>query len=217
MSYAHSAKAVFINMLGTLDHLVGKAEHAGIHDSVLGEKLTDDMFPLELQFRVALNQVLLALNQVAGKPVPLEETPYRSLAEVRKGIAAVRSQIDQSDPAQWAGPDEVVDLTLPNGVRFLMSSENDIQDWILPNFYFHVTMAYALLRNAGLDVGKMDFLPHMGRHKALRTRVGVPASANLIANILAGPLIQLSGDFAKGLAPGGRTSSPACSTARRMR
>lgn len=169
MSYAHSAKAVFINMLGTLDHLVGKAEDAGMHDSVLGEKLTDDMFPLELQFRVALNQVLLALDQVAGIPAPLEVTPYRSLAEVRKGIATVRSQIDQTDPAQWSRPDEVVDLTLPNGVRFLMSSEEDIQDWILPNFYFHVTMAYALLRNAGLDVGKMDFLPHMKRHKAPRT------------------------------------------------
>jgi len=58
-----------------------------------------------------------------------------------------------------------VDLTLPNGVRFLMSLEEDIQDWIMPNFYFHVTMAYALLRNAGLAVGKMDFLPHMDRHK----------------------------------------------------
>jgi hypothetical protein len=169
MSYAHSAKAVFINMLGTLDHLVDKAEDAGMSDSVLGEKLTDDMFPLELQFRVALNQVLLALDQVAGTPAPLEEAPYRSLAEVRKGIAKVRSQIDQTDPAQWSRPDEVVDLKLPNGVRFLMSSEEDIQDWILPNFYFHVTMAYALLRNAGLDVGKMDFLPHMNRHEAPRT------------------------------------------------
>ncbi len=165
MSYAHAAKTVFINMLGTLDHLVGKAEEAGMHDEVLAEKLTDDMFPLELQFRVALNQVLLALNQVAGKAVPLEEAPYRSLAEVRRGIAEVRSQIEQVDPEEWLESHEFVDLRLPNGVRFLMSSEDDIQDWILPNFYFHVTMAYALLRNAGLEVGKMDFLPHMGRHK----------------------------------------------------
>jgi hypothetical protein len=152
-------------MLGTLDHLVGKSEEAGMADDVLAEKLTEDMFPLELQFRVAVNQVLLALNQVAGKTVPLEETPYRSLAEIRERIAAVRSQIDQADPADWAAPDAAVDLTLPNGVRFLMSSEEDIRDWIMPNFYFHVTMAYALLRNAGLAVGKMDFLPHMDLHR----------------------------------------------------
>jgi len=55
MTYAHTARMTFANMLGTLDHLVGKALDAGMSDDVLAEKLTDDMFPLELQFRVALN------------------------------------------------------------------------------------------------------------------------------------------------------------------
>jgi uncharacterized protein len=165
MSYARSARTVFINMLGTLDHLARKAQEAGLPDSVLAERLTEGMFPLELQFRVALNQVLLALNQVARKAAPLEEASYRSIAEVRERIAAVRSQIDQADPSDWAEPNAIIDLTLPNGVRFSMSSEENIQDWIMPNFYFHVTMAYALLRKAGLEVGKMDFLPHMDRHK----------------------------------------------------
>jgi hypothetical protein len=164
MSYAQSARATFTNMLGTLDHLVGEAQDAGMADDVLGEKLTEDMFPLELQFRVALNQVLLALNQVAKKALPLEESTYRSLVEVRDRIAAVRSHIDQSDPTEWSCADDPIDLTLPNGVQFVMSAEEDIRDWILPNFYFHVTMAYALLRNAGLSVGKMDFLPHMARY-----------------------------------------------------
>lgn len=166
MSYAHSTLATFANMLGTLDHLVGKAQDAGLADDVLALKLTDDMFPLELQFRVAINQVLLALNQAGGKTVPLEESPYLSLSKVRERIAAIRSIIDQAGPEGWAEADAVVDLTLPNGVRFVMSAEEDIRDWIMPNFYFHVTMAYALLRNAGLGLGKMDFLPHMERHKA---------------------------------------------------
>jgi len=166
MSYAQSARMTFANMLGSLDHLVGNAIDAGMTNDVLAERLTDDMFPLELQFRVALNQVLLALNQVAGQNVPLEEASYQSLAEVRERIAVVRSLIDRVDPAEWADADAVVDLTLPNGVRFLMSSEEDIRDWIMPNFYFHVTMAYALLRHAGLAIGKMDFLPHMHRHMA---------------------------------------------------
>lgn len=169
MSYAHSAQNVFVNMLETLDHLVGKAQDAGMTDDVLAAKLAEDMFPLELQFRVALNQVLLAVNQVAGKTVPLEEAAYRTLGEVRERVAAVRSHIYEADPTEWADADAVVDLTLPNGVRFLMSSEEDIQDWIMPNFYFHVTMAYALLRNAGLALGKMDFLPHMERHKVPTT------------------------------------------------
>jgi len=158
----------FSDMLMTLDHLVAKAQGAGMGDDVLGKKLTEDMFPLELQFRVALNQVLLALNQVGRKTLPLEEKAHKSLTEIRAGIASVRSHLDQSDPAEWAGTDEPVDLTLPNGVRFLMTSEEDIRDWIMPNFYFHVTMVYALLRHAGLSLGKMDFLTHMSRHSVDR-------------------------------------------------
>ena len=165
MSYAASAKIVFANMLDTLEHLVSKAEDAHMADGVLDAKLTEDMFPLELQFRVALNQVLLALNQVGGRDVPLEETPYRSLSEVRTRIAAVRGELDRAGLEQWADPTKVVDLTLPNGVRFVMSSEEDIRDWIMPNFYFHVTMAYVLLRHAGLGIGKMDYLTHMSRHR----------------------------------------------------
>jgi uncharacterized protein len=165
MSYARSAVVTFANMLETLDLLVGKAQSGGLTNDVLASKLTEDMFPLELQFRVAVNQVILALNQVGGQSAPLEEAPYRSLTEVRERIAAVRSRLDRSKPEHWAQPDDVVDLTLPNGVRFLMTAEEDIRDWILPNFYFHVTMAYALLRNAGLVVGKMDFIPHMDRYK----------------------------------------------------
>ena len=166
MSYVESARIVFTDMLGTVDHLVNKAQAAGMENSILSAKLTEDMFPLELQFRVALNQVLLALTQVAGQEVSLEEHPYRSLDEVRARIAAVRERLDRTDPQDWATPDDPVDLTLPNGVRFQMTSEEDIRDWIMPNFYFHVTMAYALLRHAGLTVGKMDFLPHMSRYRA---------------------------------------------------
>lgn len=168
MSYAQSALATFANMLGSLDHIAGKAEDAGMADDLLATKLTDDMFPLELQFRVALNQVLLALNQVGGKAIPLEEVAYHSFAHVRERIALVRAETDQSEPEEWAEPDAVVDLTLPNGVRFVMSAEQDIRDWIMPNFYFHVTMVYALLRKAGLAIGKLDFLPHMEAHEAPR-------------------------------------------------
>lgn len=176
MTYAHSARIIFIDMLGMLDRLVGKALDAGMTDAVLAEKLTDDMFPLELQFRVALNQVLLALNQVGGKAVPLDETAYTTLAEIRERIASILSQVEEAGAAAWADADAVVDLTLPNGVRFVMSAEEDIRDWIMPNFYFHVTMVYALLRHAGVPIGKMDFMPHMDRHTAQADAQGRPSS-----------------------------------------
>lgn len=169
MSYVPFAISTFQNMLGTLDHLVGKAQDAGLSDDVLATKLAEDMFPLELQFRIAINQVLLALNQVGGQTVPLEKTAYGTLAEVRDALAVARSRLIQIDPGDWAPADGSVDLTLPNGVRFVMTAEEDIRDWILPNFYFHVSMAYALLRHAGIQIGKLDFIPHMARHQASST------------------------------------------------
>lgn len=165
MTYARLALATFANMLGTLDHILAKAQDAGMTDLMLAAKLADDMFPLELQCRVALNQVLLAFGQVGGRVMALEETPYRSLEEIRLRIAAIRSLVEQSSPGDWAEPNATVDLTLPNGVRFVMSAEDYLGDWILPNFYFHVTTAYALLRAGGLAIGKMDYLPHMARHR----------------------------------------------------
>lgn len=164
MSYASYAWVTFANMLGALDRIVAKAQEAGTPDDVLSSKFAEDMFPLELQFRVALNQVVLALGQVGGQQLSTEETEYRSLAEVRERIAAVRAYLDGADPDGWAEAERTVDLTLPNGVRFLMTSEEDIRDWIVPNLYFHVTMAYALLRASGVDLGKMDFIPHMADH-----------------------------------------------------
>lgn len=169
MQYAAFASQTFDNMLGTLDHLLAKAIESDMSDTVLEARLADDMFPLELQFRVAINQALLALQQVGIKDVPLEEESYASLAEVRDRVAAVRARVAESNLADWSPATGEVDLTLPNGVRFVMSAEEDIRDWILPNFYFHMTLAYALLRREGLEIGKMDFLPHMERHMVRAT------------------------------------------------
>lgn len=165
MSYAQPTRVIFLDMLGTLEHLLRMAQGAAMADDILSERLAEDMFPLELQIRVALNQVTLALNQVGGRALPLDEAPYPSLSAARKRTAEVRSLVDEDDLARWSPPDAGVDLTLPNGVRFAMSSEEAIRDWIMPNFYFHVTMVYALLRKAGLKVGKMDFMPHMARYR----------------------------------------------------
>lgn len=165
MTYAEFARASLSHMLDTLDHLVDAAQAQGLSDAVLSERLVDDMFPLELQLRVAINQVLLALNQVGSTSVALEEIAYTSLQHVRERIAAVRQFLDRQDSGKWLAPDAVVDLTLPDGTRLVMSAEEDMRDWILPNLYFHATMSYVLLRNAGLSIGKMDFMPHMSRYR----------------------------------------------------
>lgn len=123
-------------------------------------------FPLELQFRGAVNLVLIALSQAAGAAVPLHEASYGLLTDVRYGIALTGAHAQRFGSARWAEANETVDLTLPNGVRFVMSAEADIRDWMMPKLYFQVGMAYALLRKAGVPLGKINFIPFMARHVA---------------------------------------------------
>lgn len=166
MDYAAFGSGTFANMLGTLEYLVGKAQAEGYDDAVLAERLTADMFSLELQIRVAINQVLLALETIGGISLKLHEGPYCSLAEIGDRLAETRALLNASIRAGWAAPDTAVDFTLPNGMRFVMTAAEYLRDWIMPNLYFHTTMAYALLRREGLAIGKLDFVPHMTRHAA---------------------------------------------------
>ncbi|MBD3729989.1 MAG: DUF1993 family protein [Sphingomonadales bacterium] len=164
MSYSQDACATFSNMLGTLDHLAGKAEQAALGDDILAAKLAEDMFPLETQFRIAINQVILALVRTCGIEMPLDETPYGSLGEVRERLGALRKLVEDAGQRGWIAVESEVDFTLPNAMRFVMSAGDYLRDWTLPNFYFHTAMAYALLRRDGLQIGKADFLPHMMRY-----------------------------------------------------
>lgn len=164
MDYRENTIATFTAMLGTLDHVLGRAQAAGIDDTVLAVKLADDMFPLETQVRIAVNQIVLALGRVCASDVPLDESPYATLAEARERVAAILATVTAAQDAAWLPADAPIDFTLPNAMRFVMTSEEYIRDWTMPNFYFHVTMTYALLRREGLDLGKFDFLGHMARY-----------------------------------------------------
>lgn len=165
MSYSSAALATFDNLLGTLDHLTGRAMKAGMADSLLAEtKLAPDMYPLETQFRIAVNQVLLALGRVWSMDLPLDETPYATWAEVRARIAAAKARVAEAHGRDALPAEAEVDVTLPNDMRFVCQAHEHIRDWTMPNFYFHAATAYGLLRGEGLDLGKADFLGFMLRH-----------------------------------------------------
>ncbi len=165
MSYAASALATYENILMTLDHLAEQAQDADCDDTILtNSKLAEDMFPLETQFRIAINQVILALGRVWSMDIPLEETPYERFALVRERLADCRAKVAEAKHRDAAAADSEVDYTLPNNMRFVMTSEEYIRDWMLPNFYFHASTAYGLLRREGLEIGKRDFLPFMMRY-----------------------------------------------------
>jgi hypothetical protein len=164
MSYAIAALATFDNMLGTLDHLVSKAMAAGVSDDLLQAKLAEDMFPLESQFRIAINQTGTALARLTGAEIPTDDDAYTSIAEVRERLKAMRERVAQAKSADWPAADQMVEFTLPNGMAFAMQAHEYLRDWTMPNFYFHTSMVYGLLRANGLEIGKADLIPHMMRY-----------------------------------------------------
>ncbi len=164
MSYVTAALATFENMFGTLDHLASKAQAAGGSDDLLHARLAEDMFPLENQFRVALNQVTQALVRLCELDVPFDEEPYTSFDEVRERLKAMQELVPQAKDAHWPAAEDTIEFTLPNGMAFAMQAHEYVRDWTLPNFYFHTSMVYALMRQSGMEIGKADLIPHMMRY-----------------------------------------------------
>ena len=165
MSYSSAALATFGNLLSTLDHLAGKANKADLPARLLTEgRLAEDMLPLESQFRIAVNQVYMALGRVWGMGIPHEETALATFDEVRTMLARAREHVASAGEREAAAHDAEIDMTLPNGMRFVMAAHEYLRDWTMPNFYFHAATAYAILRKEGLELGKIDFVGFLARY-----------------------------------------------------
>ena len=160
----HSASVpVFVRMLGNLVGWLDKAEsHARerkFEPSVyLGARLAPDMLPLPSQIQIACDAAKFCVARLAGveaPPFPDEEKTVDDLRQrVRKTIDYLQSippaQIDGSDAREISVPRRAGSIT--------MTGEAYLKTFALPNFFFHVTTTYALLRHNGVELGKADFL-----------------------------------------------------------
>ncbi|QKG70928.1 DUF1993 domain-containing protein [Erythrobacter mangrovi] len=164
MSYATATLATFTNMLGTLDHLVGKASEHAKGDALLQAQLAEDMFPLATQIRFTTAQVVIALNRLGNLELELDESDITDLTDAKARIAKVKELVVATDPASWPAADATVEFDLPNGMAFAMQAHEYVRDWVLPQFYFHLMATYALLRMEGLAVGKADYVPFMMKY-----------------------------------------------------
>jgi len=161
----HSASApVFTRMLGNVNTWLDKAQaHAEVKkfDSAnyLALRLAPDMLPFVSQVRIASDIARLAMAKLGDAEYPRyadDETTLEGLAErVRKSIAFVQS----IDAARVDGS-EAREIVLPQrtGDPLHFTGESFLQRWALPNVFFHTTMTYALLRQAGVELGKADYL-----------------------------------------------------------
>ena len=155
---------VFQQLLGSLDQLLAKAEtHAAEHkidpDALLQARLFPDMFPLARQVVVACDFARGVSGRLAAVALPALEGDNKSFADLRGLIAVSLDFIGGLDPAAFAaaGSREIV-LRPGTPKERRMEGQAYLLHYGLPQFFFHVTTAYDLLRHNGVAVGKRDFM-----------------------------------------------------------
>ncbi|SDI06376.1 DUF1993 domain-containing protein [Propionivibrio dicarboxylicus] len=150
--------------LQNLAAILKKAEeHAAqrkIEPTVLiNARLFPDMFPLSRQVQIATDQAKGCAARLAGIEIPKFEDTEASFDELQARIAKTIGFLDGIQAAQIDGSEtRTIVLDLHGGAKKEFLGKDYLLTWVFPNFYFHVTTAYAILRHNGIDVGKKDYL-----------------------------------------------------------
>ena len=121
-------------------------------------RLFPDMHPLVRQVQFACDTAKGAAGRLAGIEVPKHEDNEVTFAELKTRIAKTLDFVRSVTAAQLKDAEtRSIEIKFPNGgLKFTGIAY--LTDFVLPNFYFHVRMLYALLRKSGVDIGKADFL-----------------------------------------------------------
>lgn len=160
-----------------LSALAGWLQKAGSQfdnaDTLMSARLAPDMFPLSTQVRFACRQAREGAHRLQHQEFPTAVETL--LEEGRQGgehpgtVADALTRIEETIAfldtlpagALDAAAKQPLALELPIGIAFDMDGEQYARDWALPQFYFHVMTAYAILRSQGLNLGKIDYVQHM--------------------------------------------------------
>ena len=147
------------NLAAILDKAASHAADKKIDPRVLaGARLIIDMLPLSSQVQIACDTAKGAAARLAGIEIPKHEDTEATLAELQARVAKTLEFIKTIKPEQLQGAEtrEIV-MKLPQ-TTLKFTGINYLTNFALPNFFFHVTTAYAVLRKNGVDLGKRDFL-----------------------------------------------------------
>ncbi len=166
----------YVQMLQALAAWLRKAqaERPGAQaEALLSARLAPDMFPLSTQVRFACVQAWEGMHRLDDTAFPpalqqlLDEgrnagehpgSMAEAIARIEETVALVTSLADVPDAADEQRP---IAHALPAGMVFDLTAVQFARDWALPQFYFHVMTAYAILRSEGIGLGKVDYVAHM--------------------------------------------------------
>jgi hypothetical protein len=153
----------FVRGLKNLSAILAKAsayaESKKIDQTVLvNARLAPDMFPLARQIQIASDGVKGCAARLAGVEVPSFPDNEASFADLQERINKTISFIESVKPEQIDGSEEKAIHLKVGGRELDFKGQPYLLEFVIPNFYFHLTAAYAILRHNGLDIGKRDFL-----------------------------------------------------------
>ncbi len=148
------------NLLAWLDKAEDHARDKGQDGAeLLALRLAPDMLPFSQQVLIACEMARITLARLGDAEIAAFSGAVDSLAGLRSRVRAAIDMVDGIGPERLAGRSAAA-VVLPQrqGEPLHFSGEGFLQQWALPNFFFHVTTAYALLRHAGVPLGKADYL-----------------------------------------------------------
>jgi hypothetical protein len=149
------------NLDGCLDKAVAHATAKKYAPEVLLQsRLAPDMQPLLFQIQTACDTAKFAVARTTGKDAPAHADTEKTFADARQRIATVIAYLDTYTQADFDGV-ETRSVSLPRWEGKSMSALDYFVEHAYPNFFFHVTTAYAILRHNGVDIGKRDYLGAM--------------------------------------------------------
>ena len=176
MSLTNLVVPTYKQMLATMSAWLDKAKAQmpeGEAEALLAARLAPDMFPLATQVRFACVQAQEAVYRLQDEAFPASiarlldegrsagEHPG-SISDAQARIGETIALLDGLAPgALDVDPERQIGHALPNGMTFDLTAEQYARDWTLPQFYFHLMIAYAILRSEGVDLGKADYVTHM--------------------------------------------------------
>lgn len=153
----------FVNILGNLANILDKAQaHVDakkLADATLtGYRLFPDMLPMATQVQIACDTAKGVVARLAGLEIPVFDDSEKTLADLKARVVKTIAFIQTVTPEQIDGTEDKDIVTKRGekethykGVQFLLGHA-------VPNFYFHITTAYNILRHNGVEIGKRDFL-----------------------------------------------------------
>jgi hypothetical protein len=163
LSMYQASVPVFLQMLNNLSAILEKAEtYAGNRkvdpEILINYRLAPDMLPFVRQIQIAADLAKGAVARLAGVEVPKHDDTEKTFADLKARIAKTVAFVESFRPDDIDGSEDR-DISLTLGEHTMsFKGQPYLVHFVLPNFYFHCTTAYDILRHCGVELGKRDFI-----------------------------------------------------------